>query len=156
MRLHLLIALLFLAGAAAAEALDVRAAGNYSAKHRGTSLLIIQNGKTLHEQNGTTPHRIYSGTKAFWGLAALVAAQDGLLNLDERVADTIPSWRNDPRKARVTVRQLLDFSAGLEAAFQLHRDDPGDRDAIAIRQAIVAEPGSAFIYGPAALQVFHT
>ncbi|CAN5749806.1 serine hydrolase domain-containing protein [soil metagenome] len=154
---RLLVALLLLlAGACSAEALAVRAAADYSAKHRGTSLLIIQNGRTLHEQNATTPRRIYSGTKAFWGLAALAAAQDGLLNLDERVADTIPSWRNDPRKSRVTVRQLLDFSAGLEPAFHLHRDDPGNRDSIAIRQQIVAEPGTAFIYGPAALQVFHT
>src|SRR3712207_8698838 len=31
---------------------------------------------------------------------------------------------------------------------------PGDRDAIAIRLPLVAEPGSAFIYGPSQLQVF--
>jgi CubicO group peptidase (beta-lactamase class C family) len=79
-----------------------------------------------------------------------------LLRLDEPVADTIASWRNDPRKARVTIRQLLDFSAGLEPVFRLHNNDPGDRDAIAIRSPLAAEPGSSFIYGPAALQVFHT
>ncbi len=77
------------------------------------------------------------------------------INLDDHVADTIPSWRYDPRKSRITIRQLLDFSAGLDPAFHLHNDDPGDRDAIAIARPIVAEPGSRFIYGPAALQVFH-
>jgi CubicO group peptidase (beta-lactamase class C family) len=105
--------------------------------------------------NANTARRIFSGTKAFWNLAALAAAEDGLLSLDEPVAETIPSWRNEPRKARVTIRQLLDFSCGLEPAFFLHNDNPGDRDAIAINAAIVAQPGSAFIYGPSALQVFH-
>ena len=78
-----------------------------------------------------------------------------MLSLDERVADTIPAWAGDPRKARVTIRQLLDFSCGLEPVFYLHNDNPGDRDQIAIRASIVAEPGAAFIYGPSSLQVFH-
>jgi CubicO group peptidase (beta-lactamase class C family) len=145
---------------AALEPANVRAAAAYSAAHRGSSFLVIQNGRTLLEEypkggRANEARKIYSGTKAFWNLAALAAAQDGILSLDERVADTIPAWRNDARKSRVTIRQLLDFSSGLEPAFQLHRDDPGDRDAIAIAQPIVAEPGAAFIYGPAALQVFH-
>ena len=140
---------------AALDPAAVRAAAAYSASHRGTSLLVVEHGKTLVEHNSRTPQKIYSGTKAFWCLAALAAAQDGLLRLDERVADTIPGWRNDPRKSRVTIRQLLDFSAGLEPVFRLHNNDPGDRDAIAIGAPIVAEPGSEFIYGPSALQVFH-
>jgi CubicO group peptidase (beta-lactamase class C family) len=78
-----------------------------------------------------------------------------LLNLDDHVADTIPAWQNDPRKARVTIRQLLDFSCGLDPVFYLHNENPGDRDAIAIRAPLVSSPGSAFIYGPSALQVFH-
>ena len=133
----------------------VRAAAAYSASRRGASLLIIERGKTLHEQNANDARKIYSGTKAFWCLAGFAAAQDGLLSLDDRVADTIPEWRNDPRKSRVTIRQLLDFSAGLEPGYRLHRDNPGDRDAIAIKLPIVGEPGSAFIYGPSQLQVFH-
>ncbi len=88
-------------------------------------------------------------------MAALAAAEDGLLSLDERVGDTIPSWNADPRKARVTIRQLLDFSCGLEPVFSLHNNNPGDRDSIAIRAPLVASPGNAFIYGPSALQVFH-
>jgi CubicO group peptidase (beta-lactamase class C family) len=146
-----------LAGSAVAS-LDpaaVRAAAEYSARHRGFSLLAIQDGRTLLEQNAKTPHRIYSGTKAFWDLAALAAAEDGLLDLDERVVGTITSWRSDPRKVQVTIRQLLDFDSGLEPQFFLHETQSGDRDATAMRARMVAEPGSAFIYGPAALQVFH-
>jgi CubicO group peptidase (beta-lactamase class C family) len=133
----------------------LQAAANYSRSAGGTSFLAIQNGQTLLEQNANEPQKIYSGTKAFWGLAALAAAEDGLLSLDENVAATIPAWRNDPRKARVTIRQLLDFSAGLDPVPSLHNNNPGDRDAIALRAPIVASPGTAFIYGPAALQVFH-
>jgi hypothetical protein len=50
---------------------------------------------------------------------------------------------------------LLDFSAGLESGFFLHNNDPGDRDQLAIRLSLAANPGSAFIYGPSCLQVFH-
>jgi CubicO group peptidase (beta-lactamase class C family) len=116
---------------------------------------VIENGRTLAAEGENTRRRIYSGTKAFWNLAALAAAQDGILSLDERVADTIPSWRNDPQKSSITIRQLLDFSAGLDPVFRLHNDDPGDRDAIAIGAPLLASPGRAFIYGPSALQVFH-
>ena len=133
----------------------VRVAAAYSASHGGKSFLALQHGQTLFEQSAREPRKIYSGTKAFWGLAALAAAEDGLLNLDESVAATIPAWRNDPRKARVTIRQLLDFSCGLEPMFYLHNNHPGDRDRLAIGAPIVASPGSAFIYGPSSLQVFH-
>ena len=133
----------------------LRAAAAYSASQGGKSFLVIQRGQTLLEQSTGEPRKIYSGTKAFWGLAALAAAEDGLLSLDERVAETIPAWAGDPRKARVTIRQLLDFSCGLEPVFYLHNNNPGDRDQIAIRASIVANPGTNFIYGPSALQVFH-
>lgn len=138
----------------------VRRAAEYSAGHRGTSFLAIQKGKTLLEQypgkaNADDPQRIYSGTKAFWNLAGLAAAEDGILDLDDRVADTIAEWRKDSRKARVTIRQLLDFSSGLAPGFNLQVNEFGDRDKTALRLPMVAEPGNAFIYGPAALQVFH-
>jgi CubicO group peptidase (beta-lactamase class C family) len=135
-------------------------AAKYSADHRGRSLLVIQNGRTLLEEyrgktDAGTPMRIYSGTKAFWNLAALAAAEDHIVDLDERVAATIPLWRKDPRKARVTIRQLLDFSCGLAPGFGLQVNDYLDRDKTALDLAMVADPGKAFIYGPSALQVFH-
>ena len=120
----------------------IRAAAAYSNSQGGTSFLAIQNGKVLLEQSANKGHKIYSGTKAFWGLAALAAAEDGLLSLDENVADTIPAWRSDPRKARVTIRQLLDFSCGLEPVFYLHNDNPGDRDRDRDRGADRRQSGS--------------
>ncbi len=138
----------------------LRQAADYSATHHGLSLLVRQHGKTLLEEypgrgDANSAWRIYSGTKAFWNLAALAAVDDGLLHLDDRVAETIPEWREDPRKARVTTRQLLDFSCGLAPGFPLQQNDYGNRDRAAVRLPLVADPGKAFIYGPSALQVFH-
>ena len=151
--------MLLLAGnAGAITELDpaaVKEAAEYSARHRGVSFLANQNGRTLLERNAKTPHKIYSGTKAFWDLAALAAAEDGLLDLDNHVADSIASWRNDPQKSQVTIRQLLNFDSGIEPLFRLHEIQSDDRDALSLRAQMIAEPGSAFIYGPAALQVFH-
>ena len=159
MRRWILLPVLILATTRSVEAevspATLRIAAAYSASHGGKSFLALQHGRTLLEQSAREPRKIYSGTKAFWNLAALAATEDGLLSLDEPVATTIPAWRNDPRKSRITIRQLLDFSCGLEPMFYLHNDDPGDRDRIAIGGSIVASPGSAFIYGPSALQVFH-
>ena len=142
------------------EPAAVRRAAKYSAENRGISFLVIQNGRTLLERysgsaSADTPQRIYSGTKAFWNLAALAAAEDGILNLDERVADTIASWRKDPHKSQATIRQLLDFSSGLAPGFDLQQNEYGDRDQAALRLPMVAKSGQAFIYGPSALQVFH-
>ncbi len=161
--LLLLGVLCLAAGSTRAAGLDpaaLRKAADYSARHRGLSFLVRQNGRTLLEEypgkgDAETAWRIYSGTKAFWNLAALAAVDDHLLDLDEPVSRTIESWRKDPRKARVTVRQLLDFSAGLAPGFNLQQNDFGDRDRAALRLPLVAEPGRAFIYGPSALQVFH-
>ncbi len=148
------------APAADLDPADVRKAAEYSADHRGRSFLVVQNGKTLLEQypgggSAETPLRIYSGTKAFWNLAALAAADDGILALDERVADTIATWREDPRKSQVTIRQLLDFSCGLAPGFGMQVNEYGNRDKTALRLPMVAAPGKAFIYEPSALQVFH-
>lgn len=151
---------LSIASATALDLANARAAALYSRAHRGASLLIIQNGRTVleeypdHEGAGGA-RKIYSGTKAYWNLAALSAAQDGLLNLDEPVANTITSWRNDPRKSRVTIRQLLDFSSALDPAFFIQNTQAIDRDAIALSRPVLAEPGTLFTYGPSALQVFY-
>ncbi len=139
---------------------QMEAAAQYSAAHTGVAMLVMQGGRVIFEdyqagESARGARKIYSGTKGFWILAALKAQEEGLLDLDERVSSTIPEWRGDEGKARVTIRQLLTFSSGLDPAFQLHGEGIADRDAIALRSPLVAAPGSAFIYGPAALQVFH-
>lgn len=134
---------------------SIRAAAQYAAAHQTTQLLIEQQGRRLwHSGASSAACRIYSGTKGFWGLAALAAQQDGLLNLDESAAAALPQWQNDPRRIGITLRQLLDMDSGLAPCFELHRETHSDRNAHAMAAAQVARPGKAFIYGPGGLQVF--
>jgi CubicO group peptidase (beta-lactamase class C family) len=137
---------------------DCAKAARYSEGKRGVSMLVIQNGRTLFERyaSGITPDvrwPIFSGTKSFWGVAALIAVGDGLLKLDEHVCDTITEWRNDARRSQITIRQLLNFTDGIEGASHLHREAIRDRNTVAIRLPLVAPPGSVFIYGPSHLQI---
>jgi len=136
------------------------AAAEYSGARRGHALLVRQHGKVIHESyaNGAKRgemRRIFSGTKGFWGVAAMCAVEDGILRLDEQAAVTIHEWRDDERKARVTVEQLLDFTAGLERGLLIHEDGLSNRNTLAISRPLVAAPGKSFIYGPSQLQVFH-
>src|ERR1700680_4013733 len=80
------------------RAADCAQAAKYSESRRGISMLVIQNGRTIFEhyanggmRDGRWP--IFSGTKSFWGIAALVAAQQGLFRLDDRVSETIGEWK---------------------------------------------------------------
>jgi len=136
----------------------LRDAADYSASRRGCALLVVQHGKTVLEEypNGggpRTPHQIYSGTKSFFTMAALVAAHEGLLSLDEPVANTIVEWRDDARRGRITLRELMNFSDGLDPGFHLHSDKVPDRNALALRTPAVAPAGAAFTYGPSHGQV---
>ncbi len=135
-------------------------AANYSEKNRGFSILVMQNGKTVfeHYANGGGADmrcKIFSGTKSFWGIVALCALRDGFVKLDDRVADTITEWKNDPRKSQITIRQLLNQTDGIEPAPHLHSQSIQDRNAVAIQLPMVAAPGSAFEYGPSHLQIFN-
>jgi CubicO group peptidase (beta-lactamase class C family) len=157
-----IFALLFLKCASAFGEIrppDCARAAKYSESKRGVSMLVLQNGRTIferHANGGSAAGRwpIFSGTKSFWGIAALAAVHDGLFRLDDPVSDTITEWRNDPRKSRITIRQLLSQTDGIEGASRLQRPSIRDRNAMATRLPILAEPGTAFIYGPSHPQIF--
>lgn len=131
-----------------------RLAAEYSAKNRGISLLVMVDGQVLFEDypnrgSATRAHELASGTKSFCGVMAVAAQQDGLLNLDEAVAQTLPEWRSDGR-SRITLRQLLSLTSGVPGG-QIASPPPY---AQAVATAATAEPGQAFSYGPIPFQVF--
>jgi CubicO group peptidase (beta-lactamase class C family) len=135
-------------------------AAAYSEKNHGFSMLVRQNGKTVFEHyanGGGADMRspIFSGTKSFWGVTALCAVRDGLIKLDDHVADTITEWKNDPSKSQITIRQLLNQTDGIEPDPHLHSQSIRDRNAAAIRLPMIALPGSVFAYGPSHLQIFN-
>lgn len=134
------------------------AAATYSSQHKGQALQIYSGGKLVFEDyaNGFSkgqPHKLASGTKSFSCAIATAAQQDGLLKLEERVSETITEWKSDPQKAKITVRQLLSLSAGLNPG----KDEitgASNKNLQAISQPLQATPGTQFIYGPASYGVF--
>src|SRR5262249_39676785 len=100
---------------------DCARAAKYSESRRGSAMLVMQNGRKIFEHyasGGSASRRwpIFSGTKSFWGIAALAAAHEGLFRLDDPVSDTITEWKGDPRKSQITIRQLLSQTDGIEGA----------------------------------------
>lgn len=128
----------------------------YHERHQAQAVVASVRGEIVLERydNGfaeSKPHALYSGTKSFWGPAALAAQRDGYLTLDERVAETFPAWAHDPRKATVTLRQLLSLTAGLPFG-GLGMGVPMFAKALATE--LRADPGSTFTYGGIPLQIF--
>ena len=134
-----------------------RRAAEYSRKHDGEVLVVYLDGKPVFEdtiRNFTieTPHPLASGTKSFSGIAAALAMEDGLLSLDELVSTTIHEWKEDPQKSKVTVRQLLSLSSGLESLGSVI-DNPRNARAAGMSNRVTAsinaktraEPGERFI-----------
>jgi CubicO group peptidase (beta-lactamase class C family) len=152
------VSALLLAPAAAvarSDELNVSAAARYSAERRGVSLLVMQRGAILYEDypNGGGADRAWelaSGTKSFSGILAAAAAADGLLSIDESAAKTLPEWRSDPRKSRITLRQLLTLTSGVVS--ERIGIPPPYADAVTAPAAY--EPGTHFDYGPTPFQIF--
>lgn len=127
----------------------------YHTRHGGQALVVRHRGKVVHEhyaagRKAETASELASGTKSFAGVVAIAAQEDGLLKLDEKVADTITEWKGDSRKSEITIRQLLNLSSGLRGG--------GTGSPMPYAEAIkidtFAAPGKAFQYGPAPFQVF--
>ncbi len=135
---------------------DPSAALAYAQRHELHALLIEHAGELVLEHYGEgfsaeSPHPLYSGTKSFWGVLAVAAEQDGILVLDEPVAASISEWREDPRRSRVTLRELLQLTSGIGFGGLGNAVPTYER---ALLAPIAAEPGTQFTYGGIPLQVF--
>jgi len=128
----------------------------YARKHALHALVVVRDGNVVEEVYGdghdaSTPHALYSGTKSFWGITAVTAQRDGILHLDERVADTIPQWEGNAWKKRVTLRHLLSLTSGIGFG-GLGSSVPMYAKALMVD--LKNEPGTTFTYGGIPLQVF--
>ncbi|WP_417496476.1 serine hydrolase domain-containing protein [Maricaulis sp.] len=137
-------------------ALDCDRAEAYSRQARGVAVIIVHAGDIVCERyaDGIEPDEVWeiaSGVKSFTGVMAAAAVQDGLLSLDERAADTLTEWQDDPERAAITVRHLLSQSSGLALPRESSRL-PGYRAAIQTRAR--TRPGEVFAYGPRHFQAF--
>ena len=132
-------------------------AAHYSLTHGGLAVRVEQGGKLLFESyapgfSASTPHKIYSGTKSFFAVAALVAEQDGLLTLDEKASTTLPEWRGDRRRA-ITIEELLSHTSGLDPDLGYIYPYRDQLEA-ALRVPLIDPPGARFHYGGANYQAF--
>lgn len=130
-------------------------AARYLESCNGHALLVYQGRELVFERylNGHTadkPHVLASGTKSFSGAILCCAREDGLLTFDEKVCDTITEWKEHPLKSKITLRQLLSLTGGLDAG--------GVGNVPTYAKALVSEakfePGVRFAYGPVPYQIF--
>ena len=124
--------------------MDLSGAVAYAEKHELHALVVQRGASILTEvyangQMPDSPHPLYSGTKSFWGIAALEAQREGILALDEIVTDT------------VTVRMLLQLTGGYGFG-GLGSAVPTYERALAMPLKTI--PGETFTYSGIPLQVF--
>lgn len=129
-------------------------AAEYNASHKGISMVVMKEGKLVYENysNGGTAeyaHELASGTKSFNGIVAIAAEEDGLLKLDEKVADTITEWKKDPIRSQITIRQLLTLTSGVKGTV-----GRAPTYAEAIKADVVPPVGEKFQYGAEPFQIF--
>lgn len=148
------------AAAIPAQKPDFTAAAAYSEENSGLAVLVYEKGKLVFEryQNGhkqDKPVHIFSGTKSFVPMVALLAEKDGLLKLDELVCKTITEWQGDKLREKITIRHLLSLTSGLKNNDkQLHKENAPDTYGASIACLCTSEPGTKFEYGSNHLLVF--
>lgn len=130
-------------------------AARYSEKNDGLAMVVVESGQVVfeHYASGVDPeqsHPLASGTKSFSAAIALLGIQDGLLTLDEPVANTITEWNRDDQKSQITIRQLLNLTSGIRRRELTEVPSYSE----AIDEPVVATPGNHFLYGPNSFQIF--
>lgn len=150
-----------LAGAATAQQLGFEAAAQFSARNSGLAVVVWDDDEIVFEQyhNGhgaDKPQHLFSGTKSFVPIVALIAQREGLLEIDEKVVDTITEWKQgDPQRRQITIRHLLNFTSGLENNdATLHTPKAPDKYAASVACKCATRPGKRFRYGSNHLMVF--
>ncbi|MBD3263355.1 serine hydrolase, partial [Candidatus Woesearchaeota archaeon] len=129
----------------------------------GCVLLLIQDEEVIFEKafgsyslNTVVP--IASATKWVSAVLILDLVDDGLLSLDDKVSDWIPSFNNRGDKEEITIRQCFSHTSGLTStALCLNYQQPPwtlEMCADNIAGKNMEEPaGTAFHYGGASMQV---
>jgi CubicO group peptidase (beta-lactamase class C family) len=92
------------------------------AARKTQALLVIRDDTIVAEwyapgHTGARTHYTASMAKAIVGGVSLaVALNDGLIALDDPVAKFVPQWKDDPRRSRITIRELGSHTSGVADA----------------------------------------
>lgn len=120
---------------------------------------VVRDGRTLLSRDLAREIEVsaaWSVTKSVTSLLVGIAADRGLLDLDDRVARWVPAWRGTASR-KVTVRQLLANTSGRQWGFRLDyvrmAARAPNKTRFAIRLGQEAPPGSTWVYNNSAIQV---
>lgn len=95
---------------------------DHLAAHATKAFLLVRDDRIVHEwysadHSATKTHYTASMAKALvGGVAVAVAMNDGRLTIDDPASKFIPQWRNDPVKAKITLRHLGSHTSGIDDA----------------------------------------
>ena len=130
----------------------------------GCGVGVSRNGEVIYERGygmaslerdvpitSSTVFPLASITKAFTAMSVLLAAERGLLSLDDEVSKYIPEWSD--REHHVTIRHLLTHTSGLRDAYLLQGWAPNNGNSNEVFLKIMArqrglnfEPGAEYQY----------
>lgn len=118
------------------------------------NILVMQKGNIIGRHNWVEQksHSQYSITKSITSIAAGIAIDEGILSLDDNVADSFKDYKDIDLEAykKIKLRHLLSMSIGQEntALMVEERDkiDPKEWLNYSFSQKIISEPGSIFKY----------
>lgn len=144
---------------------DVKAAIDASVVANIRLVVGRASGEVFSYEKSSLPvdeqHRLASASKLLSGITIARLIEEGLLSLNDRPADIIPGWTQDPTddRSQITLEHLLSFTSGFnyrpldpscvsntsitmgECALQFHDD------------GLDSVPGEVYYYGAAHLQV---
>ncbi len=120
---------------------------------------VVRNGRLVDDRNWgvsrTAPREVFSVTKSVTSALVGIAVRDGDLEVADRVSRYVRSWRGTDSRT-VTVRNLLANDSGRFWSLQSDYFDLGgspNRTKYAVELSQQHEPGSAWAYNNAAIQV---
>jgi CubicO group peptidase (beta-lactamase class C family) len=125
--------------------------------HNLHSFVVVRNGYIVAEGYNSTSdvnklHEQFSVTKSIVSaLAGKAIAENKLKGTDTLVAEYLPQFRDDERKAKITLEQLLTMTSGLEwnnqqEASSIEMMGSPDWIQYMANKPVVTEPGTAFNY----------
>ena len=119
-------------------------------------VLVARNGRLVAERYfrgsaGRRPHNMKSASKSVLSALAGLAVENGVLELDQPIADLLPeaAGLDNPGKQSITVRHLLTMTSGLEStSFGNYGSWVASRNWVraALERPLQAEPGTRFAY----------
>ncbi len=119
-------------------------------------VLIARHGRLVAERYfrraaGQRAHNMKSASKSVLSALAGLAVKEGVLDLDQPIADVLPEAADldDPRKQAITVRHLLTMTSGLAStSFGNYGSWVASRNWVraALARPLEAEPGTRFSY----------